>query len=173
MSWRARVVEAYEAAQCAYDAKQLKTIIQSFIRLCAVFLANNQRAFATRLRKFDVWRESIIVAVSCSRTTLIIAEATLLAGTWARIDAQAWCRWCEARAWRRWCESRAPLVVDICKSCCSRRQLAAVGVGERVRNRSCLLYAAAGGDRRCGGGGGFATGEQTSTSTIVTHATRR
>ena len=107
---------------------------------------------------------SIIVAVSGSRTTLIIAEATLLAGICTRIDARARCRWCEARA---------PLVVDICKSRCSRRQLAAIGVGERVRNRSCLFYAAAGGDRRCGGGGGFATGEQTSTSTIVTHAACR
>ena len=37
----------------------------------------------------------------------------------------------------------APLVVDICKSRCSRRQLAAVGVDERVyerdRDRSCLF----------------------------------
>ena len=94
------------------------------------------------------------------------AEATLLAGICERIAARARCRSSEARA---------PLVVDICKSCCSWRQLVAVGVDERVyerdRDRSCLFCAAAGGDRRCSGGGGFATGEQT--STIVTHANRR
>ena len=61
----------------------------------------------------------------------------------------------------------------LCKSCCSRRELAAVGVDERVyerdRDRSSLFCCVPGGDRRCSGG--FATGEQT--STIVTHATRR